>query len=386
MSTAPAIRTPAPPTPSAGHSLVRDPGYSREQVELVKRTIAKNATDDELKLFLHTCARTGLNPFDRQIYAIKQFDSSQGREVMRTQVSIDGMRIQAKRTGTYRGRVGPWWMGPESDWQWVEGVWPYDSPPFAARVGVITSEYDEPQFATARWKAYVQNKKNGDPTQFWARMGPEQLSLAAERLALRLAFPAETSGLFGEEEIGALGDISADEGPTRPLEQPVGFEAPTKDQWEQASELRKALVVKMGEDAGARWIVKTCHDQFSTGPGSLSTAQTGHLIELMQAEIRTPVPAAKPSQDPAQGPATGVDAQAPADDTGERAYQALLSAAAEYGLAEHEVMDAMLAGGAKVPGDLADSTLLGVVAQKLEEARVAKAAAAKAAAAKGAAT
>ena len=161
------------------NELVKQGELTQAQIELIRKTVARDATNDELKLFLYRAESLGLDPLKPgQIYFIK-YGNSPGTIV----VGIDGFRAKAVRTGKLSGIkrgvlrndkgqcIGAWAEIYRSDWQ------------HPAREEVNMQEYNT-------------GKHN------WLKMPETMIKKVAECAALRMAFPDDLGGVYAPEETG----------------------------------------------------------------------------------------------------------------------------------------------------------------------------------------
>jgi phage recombination protein Bet len=170
--------------------------FEPEQLALIKRSLAKDLTDEEFLLYMEFCKGMGLNPLIKQIYAmVYNKDDKYKRQVVRI-TSIDGYRSIAESSNKYLGQTKQEWCDKDGNWY---DVWIKPGYPFAARVGVHKAKAPEPTYAVAYWESYF--PKSDKKNELWKKFPEGQISKCAEALALRKAFPQVLGSLYIHEEM-----------------------------------------------------------------------------------------------------------------------------------------------------------------------------------------
>ena len=226
--------------------------WTPEQAQLISTTIAPGCSNDELRLFAYACQRTGLDPFSKQIYAIKRAGK------MTIQAGIDGLRSIAERTGQLDGSATEW-CGP--DGVWVD-VWLDSKPPAAAKTILHRKGASHPFVGVARFQDY--NAGQG----LWSKMPAAMIAKCSEALALRKAFPADLSGVYSTDEMDqAVEPVTVTAAPTPAL--------PAKG---DAKIFSAGKVAIAKADSIAKLTEVT--DRMETRKGDLSDEQYAELLKL----------------------------------------------------------------------------------------------------------
>ncbi len=220
-------------------------GFSSKQIDILKNSICKGITNEEFEVFIMACVKTQLDPFMRQIYAVKRKskkpDGTWG-ETMTIQTGIDGYRLIAERTERYA-------PGPEP-------TYVYDNNgQLISSTSYIKKQTKDGTWHTVSASAYLDeycqtfvDKNTGEkrPTGMWVNMQRTMLAKCAEAQALRKAFPSEMSGVYTKEE----------------MQQADVEELVVRISLEQASELD--MILNECDDKYRKWVYDYLKKQYNT--------------------------------------------------------------------------------------------------------------------------
>lgn len=159
-------------------SLAEKFGFTQSQLDLIRRTVAKDANDDELEIFFYRAQKLDANPLmPGEIYFVK-FGNSPGTII----TGIDTFRNQAHKTGLLAGVK----RGVIRDKNGAcIGAW----------ADVYRSDWKEPAHEEVALKEYNTGKN------LWAKMPETMIKKVAEVAAYRMAFPKQLGGLYSQEEM-----------------------------------------------------------------------------------------------------------------------------------------------------------------------------------------
>jgi len=166
-----------------------------KQVAQIKELYAANLKPEEFKIFLEIGRATGLNPFLREIWAVK-YDEKKAANIF---IGRDGYRKAAQ-------------ANPEYDYHVADSVYSKDT--FKVKNGEVDHEYGQGdrgvligayslvkrKSATKGSYVFVQLKEYNTNQSVWKSKPATMITKVAEAQALRMAFQEIFAGTYSEAE------------------------------------------------------------------------------------------------------------------------------------------------------------------------------------------
>lgn len=179
--------------------LINELGITNYDFKTITNSILRGASNEDILFFLKTAQSLKLNPLAKQITAFKTWNKDVNGFIIQAFPTIDGLRVIAERSGTYKGQTLISYCGDDGQWS---DFWNLKNGyPTAAKVGVYKEGFTDPVYGIVYWDAYKREDKKGELMQRWKLDPLGMLGKCAEAQALRRAFPNDVGGLYADIEI-----------------------------------------------------------------------------------------------------------------------------------------------------------------------------------------
>lgn len=174
-------------------------GFTQEQINVIKRTVAKGATDDELAMFLSLASRYKLDPFAQEIWFVKYEKGGQTKTMIMT--GRDGYLSIAQRDENFDGLLsGVVREGDEFEFEPTNTEMPVKHK-FGKERGKIIGAwavcYHKQRKPAIGWAEFEEYNRKADS---WQNYPSAMIQKVAEVMVLKRQFGI--SGLVTKEEMG----------------------------------------------------------------------------------------------------------------------------------------------------------------------------------------
>lgn len=197
---------------------------TKDQVELMRRTLCPDLNEDEAALYVHYCQSSGADPLKKEAWAQVRFakkKDSYGSDVIR-----DGKQVYERRLvmGLSKNQVQKR-LEERPDFAGLQSAVVYEKDEFTADLGsgavkhvVKTLVKKDRGMMIAAWAKISRNGKEpyirildvserrDDKNFNWGKMPETMLLKCVEMDAVRSCYPKEFGSVYSEEEAGTFGE------------------------------------------------------------------------------------------------------------------------------------------------------------------------------------
>ena len=173
---------------------------------IVSQFFPPNVTNEEMIYCMSVAKEFNLNPILKQIYFVPRRSQIDGKWVDKVEplAGRDSFLTLAHRTGKFAGiesEASIIKIPKNDNGKWIE------IEDLVATAKVFRTDSEKPFVVSVSYNEYVQTKKDGTPTKFWADKPHTMLKKVAESQCLRKAF--DITGLYDLNEMNTMTEKSS---------------------------------------------------------------------------------------------------------------------------------------------------------------------------------